>query len=767
MHHTLSTLILCGLQVSVVAIFGLVASWLLVRMRPTIATTVSCSTMVVVGVLTLLAPLPSPSWIHRAVGHLAERSQTSLSIERTNRSVARSALEQPGESPDAALARIDLHWLAQRFGKAASRIHNDAPRGSHVPYVLGIIVVLSLLGLVRLWVAWRFARNVYVAGIPLEDPGIDRIVDEFVERLCPGQRVRIRQTDQLSGAAVSGWWRPTILLPSDWRQWSESELRSVLAHELAHIARRDFLWRTVSCIVTTTHYYNPLVHFLMRHTALTQEIAADALAGQIVGRKQYVQTLSSLALRRDDTDTCFSRTSLQPVFSGYLIRRIKMLKSQQSSHYTKERFTARLSGAALVMIIGGLVFAAGIVAQSLGREQAKTETESLRVARSNSRKADRVADLGQGLFRRELTDPTVMPENDQGMIKVRIGDIFQQTDAVGLEAMINRLWADALGRLLESPEQPTFDISAADTVFGTTQLETRYRPKQKGPQKNSIQLGVSDMVIQFAQPVNVSKWMDDFAPNVEKTRQKGRLLYTFPPMPAIGPAPISFVVVDERTIAFSTKMVDLKLPITDSSAQKEALVTLAEYQQQPNESAWVNAFRRVDGGLIAYAVTNQGIRTRDEFECPYPEGSKKRLAAETFHRIEHAFETFAFGIDLDQTGDHLGVRIRLGCSQRANAEQIAEDVRTMRRLGLDQLDVGKDTLDESDDEFKVSGFEMSKQFLQQMTIAVEDHADGTSDVYVQSHVSNPSILGLFGRYVAAGLEDSKPQDSPESPPNRR
>ena len=239
-----------------------------------------------------------------------------------------------------------------------------------MPYLLGGVMLLGVVGVVRLAVAFRFVRNVCGNSQPIKDSRIDQIVSSLADQMCARRSVRIRQTDQLSSAAVSGWRQPTILLPNDWQQWTSPELRSVLAHELAHIARGDFLWRTLSCIISTTHYYNPLVHYLVRQIALTQELAADALAGQVVGRKRYLRTLSALALKRDDNDVCFSRVSLHPVFSGYLIRRIKMLKTQQNRSYTKERLTARLFAASLVMIVGSLTLVVGGAAQTLGREQA-------------------------------------------------------------------------------------------------------------------------------------------------------------------------------------------------------------------------------------------------------------------------------------------------------------------------------------------------------------------------------------------------------------
>ena len=138
-------------------------------------------------------------------------------------------------------------------------------------------MALSFIGGMRLFAAFRFSQKVCRNSRPIQDSRVIELSRSLVDRMCPSRNVRVRETDQISSAAVSGWLHPTILLPSDWRRWSLAELQSVLAHELAHVARHDSMWRAVSCVVTTTHYYNPLIHLLVRRIALTQEITADVM----------------------------------------------------------------------------------------------------------------------------------------------------------------------------------------------------------------------------------------------------------------------------------------------------------------------------------------------------------------------------------------------------------------------------------------------------------------------------------------------------------
>ena len=511
-----------------------------------------CTTIVVVGALTLVALFPTSEWFDRVTIQLSESPGVAASAGESlhrGETTLTSTIGEETSSDDqvgAAAVLVDLNSFASRLKQFSSGRQQSLPR-PFAQCCLAVVSLLTIVGVVRLLVAIWYAWSVCRWSVPIEDQTVHRMLIDLVAEVCPGRSVRIQQTSQLSSAAVSGWRQPSILLPSDWQQWTSAEATKcfwltnwLTSHGVT------FSGGTLSCVVTTTHYYNPLVHMLVRHTALTQEMAADALAGRVVGQRRYLRTLTSLALRHDNDTTYFSRVGLQPVFSGYLIRRIKMLKSQQNRHYFKEGVMARLSGAALVIVIGTLAFAAGGVTQSLGREEVLADKEDVRVARSESRKPDSEADPSQGMFQRQVTDPGVMPENDSGMIKVRIADIFQRPDALPLELIINRYSAQALKRLLESPELPDIDVSSISTLLGATQLETRHHPNTDRPQKNSLQLGVSDLVVRFTQPTNVAKWMEDFAPTVDATQEKGRAIYKLPPMHAIGPLPISFVVVDEQ-----------------------------------------------------------------------------------------------------------------------------------------------------------------------------------------------------------------------------
>jgi beta-lactamase regulating signal transducer with metallopeptidase domain len=92
---------------------------------------------------------------------------------------------------------------------------------------------------------------------------------------------------------VGGFW-PTILLPSDWREWDKEKLDAVLAHEFSHVVRRDALTQRISLLYRAIFWFNPLAWWMNRHLAELAEQASDeaALSGG-ADQNHYARTLLS------------------------------------------------------------------------------------------------------------------------------------------------------------------------------------------------------------------------------------------------------------------------------------------------------------------------------------------------------------------------------------------------------------------------------------------------------------------------------------------
>jgi beta-lactamase regulating signal transducer with metallopeptidase domain len=73
-----------------------------------------------------------------------------------------------------------------------------------------------------------------------------------------------------------GFVRPMIVIPTDWREWSEVKLAAVLTHELSHVRRGDSRTRMLILLYRSIFWFSPLGWWLERRIAELAEQASDA-----------------------------------------------------------------------------------------------------------------------------------------------------------------------------------------------------------------------------------------------------------------------------------------------------------------------------------------------------------------------------------------------------------------------------------------------------------------------------------------------------------
>src|SRR5262249_19816333 len=138
-------------------------------------------------------------------------------------------------------------------------------------WLTGVALLACSLAL-GLWSLARLRRR----GRPITDPALLGDVADLSHRLgVPGQ-VALPEAGCPELPATVGWLRPVVLLPADWREWADHDRQAVLAHELAHIRRRDFLAMLLALVGRALHFYHPLARWLIGRLRLRQEMAADA-----------------------------------------------------------------------------------------------------------------------------------------------------------------------------------------------------------------------------------------------------------------------------------------------------------------------------------------------------------------------------------------------------------------------------------------------------------------------------------------------------------
>lgn len=131
----------------------------------------------------------------------------------------------------------------------------------------------------------------------------------------------------ISGPMLVGTWRPRVVLPADFdARYNAEERELVLAHEHAHLRRKDALMNAVAAATLCLNWFNPLLHWALGRFRFDQELACDAdvLANLGSRRRSYAAALMKTQVASDSSWLVPVGCHWQPTHP--LKERIAMLK---------------------------------------------------------------------------------------------------------------------------------------------------------------------------------------------------------------------------------------------------------------------------------------------------------------------------------------------------------------------------------------------------------------------------------------------------------
>jgi len=188
---------------------------------------------------------------------------------------------------------------------------------------------------------------------PLEAAWVDTLNDLRL-RLGVSRPVRLLKSALVEVPTVIGWLRPVILVPAATLSGlTPRQLEAVLAHELAHVRRQDYLVNAFQCLVETLMFYHPVVWWISRCIREERENCCDDLVIEVCGdRLAYARALAAMeGLRGELPDLAFAASG------GSLLNRIRRLLGVSSE--TGAVSIRQLSGLALLGI-GLLIIVLGV-----------------------------------------------------------------------------------------------------------------------------------------------------------------------------------------------------------------------------------------------------------------------------------------------------------------------------------------------------------------------------------------------------------------------
>ncbi|HEV3303936.1 MAG TPA: M56 family metallopeptidase, partial [Planctomycetaceae bacterium] len=360
MNSLTQILFWCPVQVTVLALAALAIGAIAGRRRPAAGALVAAAALLAVVGLTATALAPWPAWTiswdrlpwTHAIAANEAKTEGLTSPAATNFPTRELDNEQGYERPIVSQSTTVPSRAEISPDKTWAAISGNWITLAAVLYLVGVGVMMLRIAL-GLVAVRGYRRHSH----PITDRKLGELADVVCAQLGCRAGIELRESTRIGTPATIGWLRPMILLPADWRGWTEGERHAVLAHEVEHVRRRDFASWMAAQIGVALHFYHPLVHWLANRLRLQQELAADAAAARLVGgQRKYVTTLAAMALRRADQPLAWPASAFIPNAKTF-VRRIEMLHRSKPLRGDVSRPIVFLSVAAVVL---AAVCAAGI-----------------------------------------------------------------------------------------------------------------------------------------------------------------------------------------------------------------------------------------------------------------------------------------------------------------------------------------------------------------------------------------------------------------------
>ena len=285
--------------------------------------------------LALLAVLPPATWMLMPAAPVVTAPASDMSTTSISALLAA-----------APAATAEAHEAASWQTRLYATLH------ALLPWLVGCwaLGVLGLSG--RLFGGWLYTYRLRFRQAEPAPSRWQKRLAALTEQMLLLQPVRLLQSRRVDSPLVVGWLRPMILVPTGvFTGLPPEQIEAILAHELAHIRRHDYLTNLLQSVVETLLFYHPAVWWISRQLRIEREYCCDdAAVDACRSRLTYARALTALETRRGPSALAPAATD------GDLLMRIRRLVKGTTAASSSPSHLA--AGSAALLLTAVLVAAA-------------------------------------------------------------------------------------------------------------------------------------------------------------------------------------------------------------------------------------------------------------------------------------------------------------------------------------------------------------------------------------------------------------------------
>ena len=212
--------------------------------------------------------------------------------------------------------------MAARAISTQSAVRLEQWLDGHLVWLVCVWAAGVLMLSLRTAGGWIFAQTLKRRGTRPAETSWQQVMARLANRLGVARRIALCESTIAQVPTVIGWLRPVILLPvSALLGLTPQMMEAILAHELAHIRRHDYLLNMLQTAIETLLFYHPAVWWVGKKIRQERENCCDDLAVAACGDALiYARALTELEqIRGVPLDLAMAATG------GSLVARIRRL----------------------------------------------------------------------------------------------------------------------------------------------------------------------------------------------------------------------------------------------------------------------------------------------------------------------------------------------------------------------------------------------------------------------------------------------------------
>ncbi|HEY4356226.1 MAG TPA: M56 family metallopeptidase [Acidobacteriaceae bacterium] len=232
-----------------------------------------------------------------------------------------------------------------------------------LPWVVGLWLAGVLLLTLRALGGWWRLQQIRRAAVALLPVEVESSFQRIAQQLRIGRRITLRLSEEVISPMAMGIWHTAVILPvATVMQLSPEQLEAVLAHELAHVRRWDYLGNLLQTTVECLLFFHPAVWWVSRRTRDLRELCCDEVAARsCVDPAVYVEALLQMEEQRT------TRLQLATAFHGQggsLLKRVRQVLGEDIAMEGETMYGVRLGvmGTVLLALVMGPSVANGLKA---------------------------------------------------------------------------------------------------------------------------------------------------------------------------------------------------------------------------------------------------------------------------------------------------------------------------------------------------------------------------------------------------------------------